>query len=335
MKINKIITFLIIPLVLIGVWVTLSILFTSEFSLSSLTYPHSSSDVLQTPEGKLLKGKKITGEFTAKDNNIGIIILRFKSFVRYDYAGEDVLVFKIKEKGQKDWSFISVYKAGILENKLNFPFGFPIISNSQGKMYEFEIESQNGNEKNAIELNTNTPTFSTVYLYPKEEITASKKRMLAFGLKKTYTSFTNPDFLLQSSIFLIPLALYCVFMVYRSKYKAPEKFVAISVLTLIFLDIFFIKETYTGMWIIFFISWIVASRMCKLSSSVTFALGIGCIFFWIVLLAFDMPEIEKKINLWAYTFLAIGVVQAALEEKNTKKKYITLKEFVKNFFSSK
>src|SRR3989344_5614403 len=88
---NKYTGLVFIPIVLLIFWWALSLFFNDKISFSVLVYSQDSSLIKQTNKGKLFKEDKIFGEFKAKDNHLGIVLLRFKEFVKPDYRGEDVL----------------------------------------------------------------------------------------------------------------------------------------------------------------------------------------------------------------------------------------------------
>ena len=62
-------------------------------------------------------------------------------FNTFDQINLESLIFRIREKNSTDWYYQNKYKTDQINKEIFFPFGFPIIENSQGKVYEIEIES--------------------------------------------------------------------------------------------------------------------------------------------------------------------------------------------------
>jgi len=211
---NKIVKWLIIPLCLFGLWFILTlwniIVFHQSFLIVS--YSHSSDNFTQLTNDKLLKGEKITGEFIAQEPNLGIVGIRFKSFQRVAYKDEDALVFRLKEKSQKDWYYENTYRSGFIYDLPFLPLGFPLISDSKGKTYVFELQSLKGNEKNGVALSTREPILESKYQADKAELVASPITLLAFGAKKFFNSFDNIDIVYSSLLFSLPLVFYLLWL---------------------------------------------------------------------------------------------------------------------------
>lgn len=331
MKINKIIKknlfnkflFLgVIPFLLISFWVIASLFFNNKISFSVLLYRQAQNDIKLVTSEKLLKGDKISGEFVAKENYLGLVMLRFNEYIKHDFKSEDVLAFRVKQKEDKNWYYINNYRSGLLENNLLFPFGFPVINNSKDRIYQFEIESLLGNETNAAEVSKNHLSLFTGYQFPKSEILSSKKATFNFLIKKSTISFTNLDFLLSSSLYLIPLIAY-VFIYLMSlwwkKIKNLRVVLSRLLILLILLDIFIIKEVYIGVLSILIFGWVYSVIKNKFDSKINFLFVFLLILIWILFTVFDISEFQNKINIWAFTFLTIGLIHTVIEEKRVIK----------------
>ena len=329
---SKLITFFVIPFMLISLWISCSIIFNNDYSFSVLEYGHSSNSITSFPSGKLLEGKIITGEFKAKENYLGIVILRFNRYVKPDYRGEDALLFKIKEKGAKDWYYFNSYRSGLIENKLLFPLGFPVINNSLNKTYVFEVESQVGNSTNAVELSSSQPNLITAYQFPKKEIMGSKLRLLRYLIIKSTNFLTNLDLLLHPSLFLLPLIFYLLWQFLLKKKIFANHFYSLMILLLVLLDIFFLREIYLGIMLGLVIAWIIGIRISKLESSVSFIFALILFIVWIICILLQQDIFSIKINMWTYFFLLIAIIQAVAEEMNSTKKRNSYKDFLGNIF---
>lgn len=155
---------------------------------------------------KLLKGERITGEFKAKNNNLGIILALFNT---YNKINDDYLQFKIKEVGSSDWYYSNKYKVDQFQNNQYFPFGFPEINDSKGKTYQIEIESLSGVDGNSVQAVINKP-FLSEYSFPKVYLLEHKKEIPLFILSKIGSFFGHISlnvylFILFFSLLIISL----------------------------------------------------------------------------------------------------------------------------------
>lgn len=139
-------------------------------TMDKVTYTNVSS-------GELLKGQKLQGVFTANDSYLGQVSIRFYNFQRIN---PDSVIFRIKEKGQSGWYYEGIYKTDQFQPDMLFPFGFPIINNSNGKAYSFEVESLNGIAEHSIGLSAVKPLGATLYQYSKKLLLSNPKTFLKF-----------------------------------------------------------------------------------------------------------------------------------------------------------
>ena len=330
-KVNKYISFFVIPVSLLIFWWISSLILNNKISFSTLVYQESAK-IEQTNTGKLLRGNTISGEFIAKDNHLGILILNFKDFVKPDYRGEDVLSFKLKERGAKNWYVVNNYRSGLMEHQLQFPFGFPQIEYSKDKAYQFEIKSLLGNNSNSVEL-SNKDSVLTAYQYPRQEITGSKSRIITFIFKKSINSLINFDFLLSSVLYLLPFLLYILWEILIKKLEVGKQIFSVIVLLLILMDIFLLKEFYLGVFILLILLWLISIKFYKFESSVSFFLSGILIIFWILLILVDKERYFNKLNIWVFVFLLLGVIQSVLEEKGVYKPELNYKKFILRKFN--
>lgn len=186
---------ILIPFLLLLVWIFLTLLnvMTFDTSISIWSFNHPSSSFSQISFDKLNKGDKIAGEFKAKDKNLGIVGIRFQTYIKPPYLLEDEIFFRIKEKDSKDWYYENIYRNGLVYEVPFFPFGFPQVNDSKGKTYYFEIISTKGNNNNSVSVSSRFPTLVTKYKYSKEELLDDKKLLVSFLANKIYNSMLNPD----------------------------------------------------------------------------------------------------------------------------------------------
>lgn len=151
-----------------------------EYPLSQLIYEYSWPKNNLSGED-ILAGKKTKGQFTASANRLGSIGIRFNTYNKINY---DLIIFRIKEKGKKDWYYQQTSRTDQIRQDVFWPFGFSPISNSEGKIYQFEIESAEGIKGDAIALNHSQKTFIANYTYPKQFLLENKLDIPYVVIKK-------------------------------------------------------------------------------------------------------------------------------------------------------
>jgi len=265
------------------------------------------------PSYKLLKGEKIIGEFRAKENDLGIIMVRFNNYIKPDFASEDTVLFKVKEENQNKWYYVGEYRSGSFEHQDYYPFGFPIIANSQGKVYQFEIVSLSGNSNNALEVNRNQPILLTGYQFPKSEIFGSKFKIVSFLIKKSFYSFTNLNFIFSSTIYLLPLFFYLLLFLIN-RHLSLAHYLPFLVMSLILIDIFAVNSVFLGFLFGLVGLWILSIIIYKLNYSTSFVYALILIFIWVLTVILGHKEFENKLNIWVYAFILIGTAQLFWEE---------------------
>ena len=193
---KSLIKWAIIPFVLFLFWLIATFLWIIgvDKGFSVLTYNHNKSEILNYQTNKLFKGDKIKGEIRAKENYFGAIIIGFQDLNNVDFKKEDILNFKIKEKGTKKWYYKNNYRSGLIYGDPLFPIGFPIINNSKGKIYDFEFVSLSGTEENAVALRETGSILKSQYQFPKSKILSPKDGLFSFLYLKFTTTLSDPDF---------------------------------------------------------------------------------------------------------------------------------------------
>lgn len=180
--------------------------FFATYPLTELVYEYPWDNSFLTGE-KILRGKKIEGHFRAQTNRLGTVAIKFTTFNHLNY---DQIIFRLKEKGKEEWFYENAYNTDPIRQEVFWPFGFPLIADSKGKTYEFEIESLRGENEQAIAINPLQKFFITKYSYSKQWLLENKKEIPSFVLQKITSSFkrlTNKDQLLIGVLALGSLLL--------------------------------------------------------------------------------------------------------------------------------
>lgn len=168
--------------------------------LTLLTVTHNKTALVQKPDGKLTRGKKVYWVFTSEYNNLGTVLIHFDSQNRFI---NDRILFKLKEEGSGQPIYENIYSARDMKDLELFPFGFPLIQNSRNKTYEVELASLHGTTNEAIQLHTQQPIFQSRYQYSKRIILSNLSTLTEFIVAKIQNCFSDYNLLFVLLIFSI------------------------------------------------------------------------------------------------------------------------------------
>lgn len=166
---------------------------------------------------ELLANKKISENFLARENNLGIIAVPFNT---NNKSINDKIVFRIKEQNKKNWFFQSTYNANQIQNNIPFPFGFPIIKNSKNVSYTFEIESLNGTPDDSLSISKASPYFLSKYKFSRPELIKNPRELSHFLLLKTVErvgQLSVAEIIFTLIFFLLPFITYLVVIFLEKK----------------------------------------------------------------------------------------------------------------------
>ncbi len=321
---NKFVKWILIPGLLLLLWISLSLFYSSYRSFTVLQYGHKTDVSNNFGERQLLKNQKIQGKFVAKENYLGIISIRFGDIPKVDYDEEDLILFRIREKGQQDWIYENKYRSGSFLQNQYFPFGFKQIENSKGKVYEFELISLNGEEFNSVEIKNTNPIYFSKYKFPKNEIFKDSNSIIKFMTKKLITFANSYDALLSSFAFLIPFIFYMLWIIFfeiwvKSKGIINRRNLFITfVSALIISEIIFYEFIIAGFMLGLLALWVFTVYVCKLKSTTTFTLAFILLAISIISLYFDLGVSADKASTYAYFLIIVGFAQSIGEHKNYK-----------------
>ena len=324
---NKLVMGFIFPFVLLCAWFLLSLIFNSDGPVSVLTYRmNDNTDAIQLKIKEIYKGQKVNGEFLARDNNLGIVSVRFNTFKRIN---DDVLIFRIKEKGDKEWFYENRYRVDQFQPDDLFTFGLPIIPDSKGKRYEFQLESTKGKPKDAVAISNLEPVFVTKYQFTKSVLLGDTKLLVGHIYKKFINTFFNLDFFVSSIVYLLPFLLYLLW-IYPINLRRPSfgikdwtnkkmtnfKVSFFLIIGTIFFNIFFVRELSSAFATLIILgSLVILSIKYKLDSSFIFLLAL--IFLSISPLVIIINKhIAELSSIWVYYFLLIGLLLKFFEFTN-------------------
>ncbi len=314
LKIKKIITYLVIPVFLFVVGVVLSLFF-GTISFSTLSFVHS-KDVIRVNPGRIMyKADKIIGQFKAVEPHLGIIQVRLDRSNSVSFKGEDALDFKIKGHDSNSWLSEKLYYINDFDKSFILPLGFPVQDDSQGKTYDFEIESIYGNGANSVKLSSREPVVQSVYKYQKTDILSSPISLVKFIVTKILFSINNVDFLFAAVLYFIPLLFYLLLIFVGVKLNFIKKLIFCFVLILICFDSFVVLQYSTGVIIGILGLWVICLFIYELESTASYLASALLVSLLLLLILFKIQNGQDKLAIYIYTFLIIGILQSLYELK--------------------
>ncbi len=183
-----------------------------------LEYNHQRNIGINFKRGEIFAGEKIQGIITAREDNLGILAVRFETYGR---KNTDLFIFRLKEKNENGWYYVREYESRLFPSYPLFPFGFPIIANSKGKAYIFEIESLRGKIGNAVAIGENEPTIVSKYKFSKEVLLRNRNDLVSFIMQKSLEVIRSTPFQrLFSMLLFFSFAIFVfvdIFLLHREK----------------------------------------------------------------------------------------------------------------------
>lgn len=321
----------VIPLILLILWLGLSLYYIRvEPGFTVLLHQHSKENFKKFDDSEILAGEKKSAQFRAQNDYLGIVAVRFNTFSKIN---DDYLLFRIKEKGSNKWYYENKYKVDQFQNNQLFPFGFPVISDSMGKTYVFEIESLHGESKNAVALSSIEPVFVTKYQYPRTEILGDITKALFFFKTKLINSISNKDFLISSMVYLLPLITYILYQLYFQKYLSNRYYLVLIPVFLLTLESFLVNNTNDLLIIILTLLTATVFLSYKIESSVTLSFVLLFLIAAPIMFSIGEKQIAENFSMWAYMLLWIGLIQMLWEVKKGKKDLIDYRVFWKRLWN--
>lgn len=300
-------------------------------SFSTINIDQQPQDTMTHIGKPLYKGQDVTGDFMAQDNYLGIIDFRFNTFNRIN---NDTLVFRLKEKTSPTWQVVNKYKTDQFQwNDAYFPFGFPVFTNSKGKIFDYSIESINGRKGNAVAISTTDPQFFTQYVFPLHDLVHNPKALLSFLLKKAKFTFGEKVFLPNAFLYFLPLLIYIESITNISKFGLGRKLVflfktsrklliAISCTIGFTIYLFPIDRVTTSILFIQLMSWVILIYVYKFSSTKSFTLALCLLLILPIFIVINQMTIADRIAYIIYMAIFVGIVQEVWQ-------YLPLKAYLK------
>lgn len=294
----------------------------------------SYKQIIATQSAEMIKGDKVWGTFRSKYKNLGILSVRFYN---HDRDSKDTLMFRLKEEGQTNWLYQAKYETDQFLPHKHFPFGFPLIKESDAKTFVFELESLRGSTGSGIIVDTESyPVFVAKSSFSKADLLSNKGNLFYFMSNKLLNIFGDPEVLRNALSFFLPFVLYQFYLITLGvSYQYP----VILVLAISIYDIFLLPTNYDFVFIGILFFWGLVSRRYRFDSRITAIIALG----FLILTAFaslmqkEVTEVAKhttiaeKLAVWTYLFLSLTVIQQIYDMKKNIRDSLTLRFFFLNF----
>jgi hypothetical protein len=311
--------------ILIAIWIFASgqSITKSGVSRNSLELSHRSQDFITRPVNQLTQGQKIVGRFTAKENNLGQLAVRFTGNYK---EPSDRIVFRFKPENHHQWYYQAEYNTDQFQNNQLFPFGFPLIEQSKGQSYIFEIESLSGStESGQIGISKENPPFTSRYTFSPRSVIA----ISTFLIKKTFNILSNSDFLATSFIFIIPILFYLALIAHKKAY-----YLILFPLLVIFIDLLIFRKNINAVYWIAFLTATVGSYHTKIRPYLISRTGFAFLVAVPLFVIFDLNPFAEKLSIWFIVLLAVYSIQSIIHQLEQGKKYLNFKQLTQKILHS-
>ncbi len=286
--------------------------------LLSLETPGRKGDLVSHRSGELIKGDIVSGTIRSKHPRLGQILVRFNN---NEHDSEDVVLFRIKEEGRSDWHYQVKIKTDQFQPGALFPFGFPVIENSRGKTYYFEIESLNGEQGRGISLDSRTPLFTARSVFTKSDLLSDPKRAIYFVFSKIVSLWYFPAIV----IYVFYPFVFFLFLFYFSdhgiSFSLPfwsggvtvsllkQQISFFAVVVIIFYTVLFVRGVEDIVLISVGLTFLIYSHKYRHEPRISLFFASLLLFFSLLSLVFAQVVTANLLAIWAYTFVWIYLIQ--------------------------
>lgn len=287
---------------LILYWISLSYLYLHELdpSPSILIQEHGASGLTNRD---LLSGDKILQDFTPNYDNLGIVAIRFQTFGRIN---DDTLIFRLREKGELDWYYTANYKTDQFQDRELFPFGFPIITKSKGKMFQFEIESKFGSESGHVKVDNLLPVVISKYQYNLHNINLISSQGFNYLLLKIGNLVGSLSLVYPIIFYLLPLLFYTILRLSSLLWKKMGSYLIILPFIFIAINKPFSLPQPAYWESVLIVSWSIYLLKNKLSPKTNLVVATLALSYTIYQLIENNYPLAEKGAYWLFLFLLLA-----------------------------
>ncbi len=203
----------------LAMFLILIIAFKTPFSLLTYISPNKTKTILSLIKNKneiIVTGKNnLEREFTAKENNLGMISTSIKSIKNIDEE-DSTLSIKLMDANKKIISKSNFDISTMVESNF-YQFGFPVQVDSKNKNYTIEYSVEPKNSLDEVKINEKENGFISVYFLNKNDLIKNPKLFGWWFLNKIREPFLNPLFWI-CLIAILPL-LFGLFKIIKGNEK--------------------------------------------------------------------------------------------------------------------
>ncbi len=304
MKISKIpyIHILIgIFLFMLGISLSLIYFLNSDFNLNIL----SSNEKIRNIR---IKHNLMTGEFTSSNNYLGILVIRFIN----TSPSYGQITVRIKENHQ-DWYHTATIEELQYNGISEYEFGIPVITDSKGRTYQFEIKSPS--------LYSIEPVMISKYVYPRKLLFSNAVILIDFVIKKELYFIKDFSSLPVFIVYELPLIGYILFLLFF-RHLIPKKtenhladlfkpiFKPLTIIAILgmLVNVFIIRQ-YSGIIdVILICFWIFGIITYKLEPRHSFLIALMFLIFCPFLLSANMIWVAEKSAILLTKLLVVGII---------------------------
>ncbi len=278
----------------------------SDINPNVISYDHTIVNVIQDNGG-------IKGEFTAPNNYLGLLTLRFDN--------KDIIekksVFRIKEKQNVDWYHTSNIDTIQYNIKPLYTFGLPVIKDSKNKTYQFEVRILDYVPGDPTpELSKQMPIITSQYIFPWKVLFSDKDVLFDFLLQKISYQLQNAYSPWVILAYFLPLAVYLFYVsFFRKKYSFAIHIEPITLIALlgIVIDMFVLRNHYNVLALLLSTVWIGGIFFHKMKPQTSILLALLLLIWTPFFLVAHMEWVAEKVANWMFIFTSIGFLQYLFE----------------------
>lgn len=306
--------------------IVMCFIYMSLWAFTTISYlvfiQQNATQLVVTASQKMLHTKQlkdgsavITMQVDAIENGLGIIKVPFKI---KGVLPSTPLIFKVRELGTENWYHVDAINLNHLTHLPFYPFGFPPINNSKGRIYVIEvtITKAMGSEQYAVA--TQEKNVQTVYQFKKSIITDDVKSLFIFVFKKYYL------FIIQNYIKLIaPIITFfpIVFVLIQNKTATGH---GQSFRTSVFLFLFTLSLAWATLLIypmndfvfsILVILWLIYSIGNNVPVVNNLIVSLVVLVVSLLFLFMRDSQLVENLSVLVYMFYAISLIQMMIQLK--------------------
>lgn len=266
------------------------------------------------------KQSPINKKIRASYPNLGAIIIHFDR----PSSENGLFVFQLNEFGKKNIQYKASYKLIDIYYLPTYPFGFPIIQNSESKLYTVSLSPSK------LVINKVGVIYELVYPFDKTTLLKGEKT-IQFVKGKFFQYWNGLLYSNNILFFLTPTILYFLFFLLHftlkdhlknsDLYRNVEELLRPSFLVLLIYigyDILFVSNSNDYVVTIGCILWILLTITYRFSSQKSLFGALFFISLCPLLLISDMQFVAEKAAIWAYLYIIMGTIHMLIEIKGEK-----------------